>query len=425
MNEVVPSSLERPRWWDASQYTPEGDCLDAPAFIGQVASASEDETLLPLLRGTVDDVVPREEIDTFVDSFLAEAFASASGYDENDGRRRDGRAYHDPKGYAGLGLRDLSATDEVRYAEPLKLREASRRATERTSSTLASTSTLQSSDCPSPVGGVCLEGGGGNGNDGNCPTPLHSSDESRHPPRTRPSSRCSVGPSTTSFLRKTSSRATTRTTGDAETGGRTMLDLCELSASDEVRYAELLELHEASRRATKRTLGLYPGTLFVEYTTAERTHYFDGNGRGGARARCNPSREHPYSHRVGTSILYLNDGDSGNFAEGEYYFGTPDGEVGRKVPVERGTMVCFTGGLEGLHSVLPVKRRTEGGADSDKEPCRLALAPKRPSAATPPHRGRIAGMAGVSLPISPQLRMTGIYSWCCPQRYYDGHHRSA
>ncbi|KAL7523124.1 hypothetical protein ACHAWF_000383, partial [Thalassiosira exigua] len=32
------------------------------------------------------------------------------------------------------------------------------------------------------------------------------------------------------------------------------------------------------------------------------------------------------------------------------------------------------GGVEGLHGVLPVKRRTDSGADSDKEPHRLALA---------------------------------------------------
>ncbi|KAL7532254.1 hypothetical protein ACHAWF_006875 [Thalassiosira exigua] len=161
-----------------------------------------------------------------------------------------------------------------------------------------------------------------------------------------------------------------------------MLNLRELSASDEVRYAELLKLHEASCRATKRTLGLYPGTLFVKYTTVSQkteggAHTLLRRRRegGDARARCNPSREHPYSHCVGASILYLNDGDSGIFVEGEYYFGTPDGEVGRKVPVERGAMVCFTGGLKGLHSVLLVKRRSAGGADSDKKPCRLALAP--------------------------------------------------
>ncbi|KAL7551150.1 hypothetical protein ACHAWF_014349 [Thalassiosira exigua] len=245
----------------------DGDCLDAPAFLRRIASASEDESLLPSLRGTFDDVYPREEIDSLVDSLPAKDFVSASGYDEDDGRRRDGRAYHAPQGYAGLGLRDLSA-------------------------------------------------------------------------------------------------------------------------SDEVRYATLLKLREASRRATERTLGLCPGTLFVEYTTVSQKtaggahrahadnclHYFDDDGKGGLRARCNATREHPYPHRVAASILYLNDCDSGNFAKGEFYFAKPDGEVGRKVPVERGRIVCFTGGVEGLHGALPVKRRADDGADSDAEPRRLALA---------------------------------------------------
>ncbi|KAL7537522.1 hypothetical protein ACHAXR_007881 [Thalassiosira sp. AJA248-18] len=164
------------------------------------------------------------------------------------------------------------------------------------------------------------------------------------------------------------------------------LGLKELSTSHESRYNKLLEIREKVRSTTERNLNLCPGSLLVDFTTiSQKTvggahtahadnclHYFDAK----KKAKCDPTREHPYPKRVAASILYLNNHTSGNFADGEFYFANRgNGDVDETIPVEAGKMIYFTSGLENLHGALPVQRRIDSSDDDDgAEPRRLALA---------------------------------------------------
>jgi len=239
----------------------ENGCLDASAFQRRAASFDEDESVVRLLRGTVDDnMISQKDIDDLVDSLPATEFVEAAGYDREN---KDGRAYNAPLAYAGLGLK-------------------------------------------------------------------------------------------------------------------------ELSTSRQSRYKNLLRIREKVRSATEKALGICPGTLLVDFTTVSQKttggahrphadnclHYFDSKTK---KAKCDPARTHPYPKRVAASIIYLNDPEVGNFAEGEFYFANrSNGEVDEAVPVESGKMIYFTSSVSNLHGALPVQRRTDSA--SDAEPRRLALA---------------------------------------------------
>ena len=164
------------------------------------------------------------------------------------------------------------------------------------------------------------------------------------------------------------------------------LSLRQLRTSNRSRYETVLQLREAVRAATEKSLGLRPGTLFVDFTTVSQKtaggahrahadnciHYFDEENDG--MATCDGAREHPYPKRVDASILYLNDQTGGNFAEGEFYFANrKGGGVDEVVPIEAGKMIYFTSGIENLHGALPVKQRPES-KDGEEPSRRLALA---------------------------------------------------
>ena len=107
-----------------------GEChlLDASAFQRRVASVDTDESILPTLRGTASNLLSKEDINTLVETLPMSDFVAASGYDKDN--NRDGRAYNAPNAYAGLGLKDLCKSDEVRYAKLLEIREKVRATTE-------------------------------------------------------------------------------------------------------------------------------------------------------------------------------------------------------------------------------------------------------------------------------------------------------
>ncbi|KAL9180781.1 hypothetical protein ACHAXT_011234 [Thalassiosira profunda] len=104
-------------------------CIDATAFQQRVASVDDDPTIPPLLRGAVDDIISQEDIAKLLEWLPISEFVEASGYDESN--NRDGRAYNAPVAYAGLGLRDLSTSNEARYEAILQIRERVRSATEQ------------------------------------------------------------------------------------------------------------------------------------------------------------------------------------------------------------------------------------------------------------------------------------------------------
>ena len=160
------------------------------------------------------------------------------------------------------------------------------------------------------------------------------------------------------------------------------IGLQELRTSQEDRYNKLLEIREKVRLATEKELGLCPQTLLIDFTTiSQKTeggahrahadnclHYFDEKTQ---KAMCDPTRTHPYPNRVAASILYLNNPDSGNFSDGEFYFANQsNGKVDKTIPIQEGKMIYFTSGVENLHGALPVGERQ---GDSDP-PRRLALA---------------------------------------------------
>lgn len=104
-------------------------CLDVPTFQQLVASYEKDESILPLLRGTIDNLFTQEDIDTLVKFLPPSEFVEASGYDIDN--NRDGRAYNSPVAYSGIGLQELSTSNESRYSTLLQIREKVRLSTEQ------------------------------------------------------------------------------------------------------------------------------------------------------------------------------------------------------------------------------------------------------------------------------------------------------
>ena len=104
-------------------------CLNAEEFKSKVASFGDDETILPTLRGTIDNLISQDDISILVDSLPMSEFVESKGYDVNN--NRDGRAYNSPIAYAGIGLQELRTSQEDRYNKLLEIREKVRLATEK------------------------------------------------------------------------------------------------------------------------------------------------------------------------------------------------------------------------------------------------------------------------------------------------------
>lgn len=105
-------------------------CLDAAAFQRMVVSSfDDDKSVLSLLRGTVDNVITIKDAKELVGLLPLSDFVDASGYDTSDDNK-DRRAYTAPIAYAGLGLKELSTSNEVRYNKVLEIRDKIRLATE-------------------------------------------------------------------------------------------------------------------------------------------------------------------------------------------------------------------------------------------------------------------------------------------------------
>jgi len=103
-------------------------CLNAEEFKSKVACFGDDETILPTLRGTIDNLISQDDINILVDSLPMSDFVESKGYDANN--NRDGRAYNSPIAYAGIGLQELKLSQEDRYNKLLEIREKVRLATE-------------------------------------------------------------------------------------------------------------------------------------------------------------------------------------------------------------------------------------------------------------------------------------------------------
>jgi hypothetical protein len=112
---------------DSSSCPDSSSCLDAHAFQDRVASFYQDESVLSLLRGTVNNVISSEDAKELVDLLPLSDFVEAVGYETD---YKDRRAYTAPVAYAGLGLKELSKSNEKRYAKVLQIREKIRLATE-------------------------------------------------------------------------------------------------------------------------------------------------------------------------------------------------------------------------------------------------------------------------------------------------------
>jgi len=102
-------------------------CLHPSDFQRRVASFDEDESVLTLLRGTVDHVISNEDAKELVELLPLSDFVEASGYDTE---HKDRAQYTAPIAYAGLGLKELSTSNEERYTKLLQIREKIRVATE-------------------------------------------------------------------------------------------------------------------------------------------------------------------------------------------------------------------------------------------------------------------------------------------------------
>ncbi len=103
-------------------------CLDAKGFQDRLASFYQDESVLSLLRGTVNNVINSEHAKELVDLLPLSDFVEAAGYETTD--YKDRRAYTAPVAYAALDLKELSKSNEKRYAKVLQIREKIRLATE-------------------------------------------------------------------------------------------------------------------------------------------------------------------------------------------------------------------------------------------------------------------------------------------------------
>lgn len=103
----------------------EDECLSQSEFQNLVSTFNDDQSILPLLRGTIGNVVSHTDTSTLLNS-LPNKYAEASGYDENS----NGRAYAAPIGYSALGLKDLQPFPEA-YQILLQIREVARSTTEK------------------------------------------------------------------------------------------------------------------------------------------------------------------------------------------------------------------------------------------------------------------------------------------------------
>ena len=105
-------------------------CLHPSDFNRRVASFFDDEneSIRSLLRGTVDSVISADDARELIASLPLADFVESSGYDTDN---KDRAQYTAPIAYAGLGLKELSiSNDEERYIKVLQIREKVRSATE-------------------------------------------------------------------------------------------------------------------------------------------------------------------------------------------------------------------------------------------------------------------------------------------------------
>uniref|UniRef100_A0A7S1YAX2 Fe2OG dioxygenase domain-containing protein n=1 Tax=Grammatophora oceanica TaxID=210454 RepID=A0A7S1YAX2_9STRA len=142
----------------------------------------------------------------------------------------------------------------------------------------------------------------------------------------------------------------------------------------------LMAIRKRAHSAAEEAMGLCPGTLKIDYThfTQKRaggthdTHSDNCFALYASEDRpvpgCDESRHHayPFTNRVVSSILYLNE----DFEGGEFYWADQrTGEPKTVVRPKPGRMMVFSSGAESLHGALPVTDRKE------EEPSRrLALA---------------------------------------------------
>eukprot|EP00986_Skeletonema_menzelii_P013046 scaffold7396_cov127-Skeletonema_menzelii.AAC.9 len=114
---------------DSSSSTEKNKCLQPSEFQYRVASffGDEGEYVLPLLRGTVDNVISTEDAEELVDLLPLSEFVESSGYETDN---KDRAQYTAPVAYAGVGLKELSTSNEERYTKLLDIREKIRSATE-------------------------------------------------------------------------------------------------------------------------------------------------------------------------------------------------------------------------------------------------------------------------------------------------------
>eukprot|EP00984_Skeletonema_dohrnii_P028409 scaffold18382_cov155-Skeletonema_dohrnii-CCMP3373.AAC.13 len=111
---------------DSYSLTGESKCLHPSDFQHRVASFF-DESILTLLRGTVDKVISNKDAKELVELLPLSDFVESSGYETDN---KDRAQYTAPVAYAGLGLKELSTSNEERYNKLLQIREKIRSATE-------------------------------------------------------------------------------------------------------------------------------------------------------------------------------------------------------------------------------------------------------------------------------------------------------
>eukprot|EP00804_Cyclotella_cryptica_P022374 CCRYP_015917-RA/>CCRYP_015917-RA protein AED:0.29 eAED:0.29 QI:0/0/0/1/1/1/2/0/433 len=105
------------------------DYMDPSKFKKLVLSFEEDESILPQLRGTIDNVISKADITAFISALPKVEFVKASGYD--DDINSNGRVYAAPEGYAAIGLKELKTSSSEAYNKLLQMREHVRSTTEK------------------------------------------------------------------------------------------------------------------------------------------------------------------------------------------------------------------------------------------------------------------------------------------------------
>ena len=343
-------------------------CLNASSFQRRITSfldnVEDEHSILPLLRGTLDDVLSRQDLKTLVEWLDGSDFVAGAGYADNyvkddqggnsyNAKHTTNSGYAAPMGYSALGLNELSRArratstaaasskqqqqqqannDEqqhARYDHLLQIRSKIRNATEKALHLCSNTLFIEFTTIS-----LKTEGGAHRPHADNC---FHYFRE--------------VSP-TSSFAASSSS---------PEGGKTTSTSTASLSST----------AAETAIAGTKRIV------------------------------TCDLNRPHPYPHRVASTILYLNDPVSGNFEGGQFYFamrtksanvgnvsnlgklkedfeeleeGNEFGENGfpvdeaaveEDVGVQPGRMIYFTSGVENLHGALPVRKRKRNNNDGD------------------------------------------------------------